>query len=171
MIEDVTLLRGEELTAHVRFRGGASRTLKPPLPRDAAELRRTDPAVVQRIDELLDDHTEEEAASALNAEGRLTGAKLPFNRSRVDRVRNAYGLRSRYERLSARNLLTLEDMAARLDVTTQTVEIWPAAGLLKAYPYNAKNQCLYEPPGPDRPRKRKWKGLGDYRKTSAPSAS
>jgi hypothetical protein len=171
IIEDVTLLRGERLTAYVRFRGGASRTLSLPLPLDAGALRRTDAAIVRRIDKLLDDHTEEEIASVLNAEKQLTGTGLPFDRSRVDGVRRAYCLRTRYQRLRARELLTLEEMAAQLHVCTQTVKIWRAAGLLHAYTYNAKNQCLYEPPGPDRPTKHTWKGLGNYRKTSAPSTS
>jgi hypothetical protein len=171
VIEDVTLLRGAELTAHVRFTGGASRTLKLPLPRNVAELRRTDPAVVMRIDELLDDHTEEETASALNAEGIQTGTELRFNRQRVNGIRKAYSLRTRYQRLRAEGMLTLEETAADLQICTHTVKIWRAAGLLPAHPYNAKNQCLYEPSGPDRPTKNTWKGLSTYRKTSSPSTA
>lgn len=171
VIEDVTLLRGAELTAHVRFRGGASRTLKLPLPRNVAELRRTDPAVVMRVDELLDDHTEEETASALNAEGIQTGTELPFNRQRVNGIRKAYSLRTRYQRLRAEGMLTLEETAADLQICTHTVKIWRAAGLLPAHPYDAKNQCLYEPSGPDRPTKNTWKGLSTYRKTSTPSTA
>lgn len=171
IVEDVTLLRGDELSAHVRFRGGASRTLTLPLPRDLGELRRTLPAVIRRIDELLHDHTEEQAAHVLNTEGLQTGSGRPFNGQRVNRVRRTYGLETRYQRLRKSDLLTLEEMATQLDVTTQTVKIWRAAGFLKAHPYNAKNQCLYEPPGPDHPRKHTWKGLGDYRQTSAPSTA
>lgn len=171
IIEDVTLLKDTQITAHVRFRGGVHRTLSLPLPLAAPDLRRTTPTVIRRIDELLDDLTEEQAAAALNAEGLQTSTGLPFDRIRVDRVRRAHGLRTRYERLRARGLLTLEEMAARLDVTTQTVKIWRAAGLLRAQPYSAKNECLYEPPGPDRPQKYTWKGLANLRRTSAPSTS
>jgi len=32
LIEDVTLIRAETITLHVRFRGGATTTLKLPLP-------------------------------------------------------------------------------------------------------------------------------------------
>ena len=32
LLEDVTLIKGQELTAHLRFRGGATRTLVLPLP-------------------------------------------------------------------------------------------------------------------------------------------
>lgn len=73
LIEDVTLLKSDTVTAHTRFRGGATETLHLALPRSAAEIRRTDAAVVQRINELLDHHTEGEIAALLNAEGRRSG--------------------------------------------------------------------------------------------------
>ncbi len=41
MLEDVTLLKQDELVAHVRFRGGATRTLRLPLPLNAWQLRQT----------------------------------------------------------------------------------------------------------------------------------
>jgi DNA invertase Pin-like site-specific DNA recombinase len=164
IIEDVTLIKDTRITAHVRFRGGATRTLTLPLPRSAAELWRTDPAVVRRVDELLDHHTEAEIADILNAERLRTGVGLPFNPLRVWRVRSKYGLKTRYERLRARGLLILKEMAARLDVTPQTVKMWRAAGLLKAYPCDAKSQYLYKPPGLDRPRIHTWKGISGRRR-------
>lgn len=159
LIEDVTLIKDTEITAHIRFRGGATRTLTLPLPLSASDLRRTDADVVHRVDELLDHHTEREIATILNAEGLRTGTGLSFNLPRVARIRSVYGLTSRYDRLRERGLLTLREMADVLDVAPCTVKIWRAAGLLAAYPYNAKDQCLYEPPGADSPRKHTWKGL------------
>jgi len=60
LIEDVTLLRGEAITAQVRIKGGTTRTLVLPLPRG----RVTDPAILQEIDELLDQHTDKEIAGS-----------------------------------------------------------------------------------------------------------
>lgn len=57
LLEDVTLLRSDEVMVHVRFRGGATESLHLPLPLNAAELRKVDPAVVAEVDRLLDDHT------------------------------------------------------------------------------------------------------------------
>ncbi len=54
MLEDVTLLKGERLIAHVRFRGGATQTLDLPLPLNAWQLRQTDRAVLELIDDLLE---------------------------------------------------------------------------------------------------------------------
>lgn len=164
LIEDVTLLKAGQVTAHLRFKGGATRTLHLPLPRSAAELRRSNPAVVQRIDELLDNHIEDEIAQRLNAEGWRSGEGLDFTRARVVGIRNRYELRTRYERLRAKGLLTLHEIADRLGVHHQTVKNWRAAGLLSAHPYNSKNQCLYEAPGPDRPQKHRWKGLSALRR-------
>ena len=76
LIADVTLIRDTKLTAHIRFRGGATRTLVLPTPLSAPDLRRTDAAVVRRVDELLDDYIEEEAADRLNQEGLRTGTGL-----------------------------------------------------------------------------------------------
>jgi hypothetical protein len=87
IIEDVTLIKDTTITVHIRFRGGATRTLTLPLPLSAADLRRTAADVVRRLDQLLDHHTEEEAAEILNTEGRRTGTGLPFNLNRVSHIR------------------------------------------------------------------------------------
>lgn len=52
LIEDVTLIKGDKITAHVRFKGGANKTLKIPLPPKGWQHSLTDPAVVKQIDEL-----------------------------------------------------------------------------------------------------------------------
>jgi DNA invertase Pin-like site-specific DNA recombinase len=159
LIADVTLIKHTQLTAHIRFRGGATRTLTLACPLSAPDLRRTDAAIVRRIDELLNDHTEAEVAKRLNQEGLRTSTGLPFTQLRLDHIRRNHKLETRYARLRERGLLDLHEMAAALEVDPCTVKIWRAAGLLRGYAYNSKNQCLYEPPGPDRPKKHAWKGI------------
>src|SRR5439155_16014870 len=51
LIEDVTLLKTDHVTAHVRFKGGATRSLDLPLPVPIGLLRKTDPAIVTEIDQ------------------------------------------------------------------------------------------------------------------------
>lgn len=164
ILEDVTLTKDTGVTAHIRFRGGATRTLTLPLPLSAADLRRTTTDVIQRVDALLDHHAEEQIADILNADRLRTGTGLPFTLNRVACVRRTYDLKPRYVRLRERGLLTVREMAERLSVTTQTVKVWRAIGFLKAYPYNAKNQHLYEPPGPVLPEKYAWKGVAAHRR-------
>jgi len=64
LLEDVTLLRANEIVAPGPLRGGAVRTLRLPLPLTAPDLRRTDPAVVAELDRLLEEYTDAEAAPA-----------------------------------------------------------------------------------------------------------
>ena len=151
LIEDVTLLRGERLTAHVRFRGGAPRTLTLPLPVAAWQARQTDPSVVTLIDELLNEHTDAEIVEILNQRGLRSGGGLPFARLLVQEVRLAYRLPSRFARLRAAGYLTLPEMATALGVCSATVKQWRAHGLLRATRGNDKGEYLYEPPGPDAP--------------------
>jgi hypothetical protein len=171
IIEDVTLIKNEKITAFIRFRGGATQTLYLPRRPSAPDLRRTDAAVVRRVDELLDEHNEREVADILNAEGFRSGGGHSFTLLRVVGIRVRYGLTTRYDRLRAKGLLDVDEIAAELGATTQTVKIWRAAGLLTAYPYNAKNECLYEPPAADRPRKLAHKGLAASRRARTHVAS
>lgn len=69
LLEDVTLIKGEAITAHIRFKGGATQTIVVPLPMPIWEQRLTPAPVVRAIDELLDSHTDSEIAAILNERG------------------------------------------------------------------------------------------------------
>lgn len=157
ILEDVTLLKGEQVTALVRFKGGATRTLVLPLPLPAWQLRQTDAVVVREIDRLLDDHTDKEIATLLNERGLRSGEGKSFHRLCVRFIREAYGLTDRFTRLRARGMLSLKEMAAQLGVCTATVKDWHHSGLLRAHTYNDKDECLYESPGDQAPIKGKHK--------------
>jgi DNA invertase Pin-like site-specific DNA recombinase len=159
LVEDVTLRKGEDLSVQIRFRGGANRTLTLPRPRSAWELRQTSTEVIAEIDQLLDDHSDTEIASVLNAKGMRSGEGKLFHRAIVCRLRHEYGLKSRYERLREVGMLTSSEVAQELNVTPATVNIWRQKGLLRAACYDDRNCYLYEPPGSDRPVKWKQKSL------------
>ena len=161
ILEDVTLVRGKEITAHIRFKGGATRTLVLPLPLSATLLRKTKPNVIEEIDRLLDQHTEDEVAAVLNERGLRSGCGRPFDRLTVRYVRYTYGLRDRFTRLRAAGMLTEQEMASRLDIAAGTLKVWRRHGLLRAFRYNCNGECLYEPLGDNPPvkgkKKIKWK--------------
>jgi DNA invertase Pin-like site-specific DNA recombinase len=145
LVEDVTIYGGEEIDVHVRFKGGTVTNLKLPRPKTVAELNKTPPEVVAEIDRLLDEHTDLEIAQVLNAQGMLTGMEHRFDVAAVQRVRRAYDLKSRFERLREKGLLTMQELAEQLHISTNTVKDWKNTGLLRGHHYNDKAECLYEP--------------------------
>ena len=153
LLEDVTLTQNEEITAHVGFKGGITKTLTLPRPLNYWEGRKTPADVVTEIDRLLDQHTEKEIAAILNERGVRSGDGKDFHSRAVARVRSKYQLKSRYDRLREKGLLTIEEMSGRLKLTRVCVRAWRDHGLLQAYPVSDKNLFLYEDPGPDPPRK------------------
>ncbi len=153
LLEDVTLTRREQISVHIRFRGGMTQSLTLPLPESAPQLRKTKPTVIAEIDRLLNTNTEREIAALLNENGFRPGVGSRFDRSIVMRLRCAYDLKDRFSRLRAADLLTLEEIAAKLDVLPCTVKKWRDRGLLRAHRYNDKGECLYESPDVLLPRK------------------
>ena len=153
LLEDVTLIKTEEITAHVRFKGGITKTLTLPRPLNSWEARKTPAEVVSEIDQLLDHHTYPRIAAMLNERGIRSGEGKAFSSRIVARIRRSYALTPRYDRLRKVGMLTVKEMAARLGICPQSVKIWNHHGLIRGHAYNDKNDCLYEPPGEKPPRK------------------
>lgn len=147
LLEDVTLTKAEQITVQVRFRGGASCTLTLPAPERYWQIRKTSPEVVNAIDKLLDDHTEGAIAELLNERGMCSGQSLPFNAEMVRDVRRKYQLKSRFDRLRAKGLLTTVEMAARLGISTNSVTVRRSKGQIQAFALNDKGEYLYEANG------------------------
>jgi len=153
LIEDVTVVKGEEVSVAVRFRGGATRRLVVPRSRLPWEDRRVAPEVVRLIDRKLGHHTHAEIAEILNGKGLVSGTGRPFDARRVGKIHRAYRLKSRYTRLREQGLLTLTELAARLAVCPATVKIRRAQGRLgvRAVQLDDVGRYLYEDPGDDSP--------------------
>jgi DNA invertase Pin-like site-specific DNA recombinase len=150
LLEDVTLVKREQLLIHVRFPGGATRTLELPRPR---RVTATQPSVVAEVDRLLDGHSHDAIAKILNSRGSVSGYGKPFTGRMIGRMRIKYGLKNRFERLRAKGMLTLDEMAQKLGIGTEQLKTWRAVGLLRAHLCNDKNEYLYEDPGANPPRK------------------
>ncbi len=146
LIEDVTLLKADQIAAHVRFRGGATHSLHLPLPLNAAQLRKVDPAVVAEVDRLLDDHTDAEIVDLLNSRGFRPGVAERFSLRILYILRRTYSLEDRFTRLRRQGLLTLQEVSELLGADPGTVKIWASTGRLASHIYNDKGQRLFEPP-------------------------
>lgn len=153
LLEDVTLNRGQQITLQIRFKGGAHKTLNLPLPLANWQQSVTPASVVEEIDHLLDHHTGSQIAAILNARGTLSGAGKPFHAQMVARIQRTYGLKLRYDRLRETGLLTLQEAAVAFQVSPIRLKIWLSHGLVRGHAYSDKNECLYEPPGSNPPRK------------------
>lgn len=147
LIEDVTLTKAQRITLAVRFRGGQTEMLEIDKPKPIALVRKTRPEVVQKVDELLESCSDKEVAAHLNDQGHRNWKGESFTLKKVRLIRLAYHLKSRYERLRERGMLTAGELAQQLGVCTTTVYQWGHAGLLHEHRYGNRHRCLYEPLG------------------------
>jgi hypothetical protein len=160
LVEDVTLIRFQDQTytkIHIRFKGGKTETLTTANPKSPSEQVKTSPEIVTLIDQLLNDHIYSEIAEILNQRGFRPGssarsrrAKQRFNAKRVAFIVHRYELKSRYDRLRERGMLTCEEMAERLGIHAHTVKRWGKYGILKQHAYNG-HYWLFEDPGDNPP--------------------
>jgi len=147
VLEDVTLIKDKEITAHVRFKGGATRTITVPRPVTAWEKWKTSPEIVAEIDRLLEQHTTREIATILNERGLSSGTNQTFSGNRVIGILQRYGLKPRRDRLREAGLLTQQEVAEILGVSQGTVSRRCKRGLIRGHVYNDRGDALYENPG------------------------
>ncbi len=176
IVEDATLHKHPAqgcTDVHIRFKGGRTQTMTTLNPKSSAQQVKTQPRVVELVDELLDEHTCAEIAELLDAQAlRPGGAVRPgraharFTAMHVAYLVHRYGLRSRYARLRARGMLTKAEAAARLDIHEQTLVRWAEHGLVARHAYNA-HAYLYKEPEPGLPGKHcsRWDRLVDRKRT------
>jgi DNA invertase Pin-like site-specific DNA recombinase len=153
LIEDVTLVKTQEIKIHVRFKGGATKTLSVPRSKSLWEMKKPEHELIKRVDELLDHYTTGEIAEILNQQGFKSGTGLPLTGRKIYFIQRTYGLKTRYERLREKGFLTHKEIANVLGINRHTVTIWRNQGRLKAYTYTEKGALMYEPPDPAKTKK------------------
>jgi len=121
LIEDVTLIKEREITAAVRFRGGATTTLTLPRPLTAQQLRATHEPVRREIDALLDEYTDAQVARILNEQEMRTGAGDSFDTVSIKWVRYSAKIKSLKERLLDAGWLTVKQVSARLGLSRTSI--------------------------------------------------
>jgi hypothetical protein len=145
LIEDVTLIKADKITTHVRLRGGATRTLTVDRPLPMAQIRKNKPEVVAEVDALLNEHCDREVAEILNQRGHRTWQNRPFTLKKIEHIRGVYHLKSRFSRLREQGLLTAKEMSKTLGVCETTVHDWARSGSLRRIDCYARGNSLYEP--------------------------
>ena len=146
LVADVTLIKAEAITAHVRLSGGATRTLALDRPLPIAQIRKFKLELVDEVDRLLDKHSDREIAEIFNERGLRTWEDKPFNLKKITFIRTAYKLASRHERLRRDGLLTTREIAQRFDVSETAVHRWGREGLIVRRYTDSLNRGLWEMP-------------------------
>lgn len=145
LVEDVTLLKGEEsYTAHVRLKGGATRTLTVPRPPRSWEIRRTNPIVLEAIRTLAPEHTDAEVAALLNGRGLRPIKTEKFRAHTIGNLRQTFGIRGRRQALLERGLLTAEEVSKRVGKSRAQVFRLRQQGVLHGTWANDR-EFLYDP--------------------------
>jgi DNA invertase Pin-like site-specific DNA recombinase len=157
LLEDVTLLKDEVITAQIRFKGGATQSITIPL----SHGRRSAPELIALLDQLLDDYTDAEVAEQLNQRGWRTYGGNLFHAKRVLSLRRDYQLKDHGTRLRERGLLSADEAAKAYGVCQQTIMSWGRAGLLPMYRTNDHGIAVFPPPDEHAPQK----GVHKYAKT------
>ena len=147
LIEDITLTKGnDEIIAQVRFKGGTTKTLTMPKPKNAPALYVTPPEVINKIDELSEKYTDKEIVNILNNSNLESGKKGHFTVSIIRHICSKYNIKKIYARLRKKGLLTATELSEHLSISKKEVYDLRRCGKLKGYKCNDKKQYLYEIP-------------------------
>jgi DNA invertase Pin-like site-specific DNA recombinase len=146
LIEDVTVAKDKELReihAHIRFKGGATRSVKLDTPVIIYERWKTKPHIIKEVDKLLDDYTESQIADMLNNKGIRTSHGRPFRSENVAHLRRQYQLRHRRLRLRDRGFVPLRELAAALGVSMREVKRRAKHAKVETVANSARDDLLY----------------------------
>lgn len=146
LVDDVTLIKADTITAHVRLSGGSTRTLVLDRPLPIAQIRKFRPELVAEVDRLLEQHCDREIAEILNQRGLRTWEDKPFNLKKIAFIRVAYKLDSCYQRLRCRGMLATREVAARFGVSEAAVHDWGRQGLIRKCYSDNLTRGLWEVP-------------------------
>jgi DNA invertase Pin-like site-specific DNA recombinase/predicted DNA-binding transcriptional regulator AlpA len=130
--EAIVTVRDEPRRAEIEiaWEGGARSRLSVPLIRRGPESKRTDEDTVGLIARLAAHHPDRQIAAILNKQGRLTGTGLPFNEARVKGIRQRAGIPAAPPPDPDGKVVTIQQAATELSVSTATIYRWLKTGLL-----------------------------------------
>lgn len=117
-------------TAEIAWEGGARTELSVKLNARGPDRHVLGEDTVELIRRLAEHHPDEQIAAILNRQGRRTGQGLPFTRARVQGARFRAGIQAAPPPDPSSDLITIQQAAKELGVTTFTIRRWLREGLL-----------------------------------------
>lgn len=147
LIEDVTLLKKDtEITIHIRFKGGGTRTIVIGAPLRFWKSRAAKPELLEEIDRLLEEHPEYEVADILNGRNVKSPAGKLFSAAIIKSTCQLHKIKTHRQRLRDKGLLTLKEIAIQFGVSADVVKRRHKDGSIKGHTFNVRGECLYELP-------------------------
>jgi DNA invertase Pin-like site-specific DNA recombinase len=141
LIQDVTLSPQDKMIQlAIRWQTNACTTLEVARPPRSCEVRRTAPAVIERIRALAPTHSDAHIAVQLNAEGLRPGASKTFTATKIYWIRYAYQIPSGCPQAPGAcpsgqrgdGRYSAKAAAALLNVDVSTIADWCHSGRLEA---------------------------------------
>lgn len=145
LIEDVTLVKKQNIQIHIRWKAGATTSLERPLPLSAPDLVRTPAETVELIRALATEQTDAQIARTLSTRSLRTGRKHAFTGPIVQNIRNTYGICSYVQHLRSHGWLTSPEIAAQMGVHSTTARRFATEGVLHAVRADDRGLVLFEP--------------------------
>ncbi|KPL11212.1 hypothetical protein AMJ85_04225 [candidate division BRC1 bacterium SM23_51] len=145
LVEDVTLIRDRNLCVQLRWKGGATKTFRLPIPLNAFEAKRMPKDLLEDMAALAKNHTDEEIAHILNRQGRKSGTGLPFTRERVNQIRSYKRIESYESHLRKAGMVSSYVIMEKYGIDWKTLRQWRTEGRIRFVRCNRK-QWLYEIP-------------------------
>lgn len=108
-------------------------------------IKRTDPKIVNEIDQMLNRNTYKQIASIFNDRGEKTCRGKQFTPVVIQRIRFVYGLKLPYDRLREKGFLSLKEVQKKIKISYNTVRNFTEQGLIKVHAYaDSSKKILYE---------------------------
>ena len=145
LIEDVTIVQGQDITLSIRFKGGTSKVLTVPKPERSWEKYATCPKTITEIDRLTSDHIPSEIAETLNKKDIKSGKGKNFTNKIIERLIREYNLKSLYTRLREAGFLTLPEKMQEMGCTQRKIQKFRDTGKINYRRYSDHDNFLYEP--------------------------
>ncbi|GAH65193.1 unnamed protein product, partial [marine sediment metagenome] len=100
--------------------------------------------IIDRIDTLLNTYHDSRVADVLNAEGYKTTHGKEFRNATVGHIRRTYGLKSFYDRFHEQKKYTIKEIAYKLGVSYNMVDLWIKNQIIKAHLHTGRKIYICE---------------------------